>query len=276
MQLAASLWIALSASFMRPAHPSVPPEVSISAHAGDTVLFVLTGADTQVLANGRARTSGYFLGEAYEAWRSIVDAGYSVEIATPDGTTAPVDPESLDPKYWRAHPQWRAEAIAWTREHPPLQRPLDLDDALARRDRYVGLVVPGGQGVMTDLVHDPRLHALVAGLGQDGRAIGLVCHAPAILGRLPRGHRLVGRRVTSVTGFEEFYIERFVMRGRARERAIGRSLRRLGYRYRHAGPGRPFAIRDGNLVTSQNPFSGDAFARHYLEALASVPRRAAP
>ena len=58
----------------------------------------------------------------------------------------------------------------------------------------------------------------------------------------------------------------------ARERAIGRTLRKLGYDHVHVGPGRPFATRDQNLVTSQNPFSGPAFANHYLAALAESPR----
>lgn len=64
-------------------------------------------------------------------------------------------------------------------------------------------------------------------------------------------------------------------RNRVRVRVLGVTSLRLGYRYEHAGPGRPFATRDGNLVTSQNPFSGEAFARLFLLALAAA-RSAAP
>ena len=234
----------------------------------DVVLFVLTGADEQRLARGKVRSTGYFLGEFYEAYRAVRAAGFEVAIATPDGAPAPVDPESLDPKYWKAHPTWLAEAQSFVETDPDMRAPLHLDAALLAEARFAGLVVPGGQGLMTDLVHDARVHALVLRFGASNRPIGLICHAPAILTHLPREHDpLRGRRVTSVSGFEEFYIERFVMHGRARERRIGKRLAKAGYAHVRGGPGKPFATRDGNLVTSQNPFSGDAFAGHYVSAL---------
>jgi putative intracellular protease/amidase len=259
--------------FTASACATAPEPAPALEHRGGKVLFVLTGADTQVLANGKTRRTGYFLGEFYEAWRAVVDAGYEGDVATPNGDPAPIDPESLDAKYWSDHPSWRDEARAFVASAPALREPMTLDDALARQSEYVGLVIPGGQGVMTDLVHDERMHALVQHLGADGRAVGLICHAPAILAHLPRGNPFEGRRVTSVTGFEEFYIERFVMHARAKERAIGRTLEKLGYAHIHAAPGRPFATRDQNLVTSQNPFSGPSFATHYLTALAESPHR---
>jgi len=256
--------------------PSRPPTRELGAPSG-TVLFVLTGADTQTLARGKTRRTGYFLGEFYEAYRAVRDAGFDVAIATPDGRAAPVDPESLAAKYWEAHPSWLVEAQALVADDPDLNAPMRIDAALATESEFAALVVPGGQGLMTDLVDDPAVHTLLVRFAATARPIGLVCHAPAILTHLPRdADPLRGRRVTSVSGFEEFYIERFVMHGRARERRIGRRLSQAGYRYVHGGPGRPFAVRDGNLVTSQNPFSGDAFAQEFVAALedwraASVP-----
>lgn len=121
---------------------------------------------------------------------------------------------------------------------------------------------------MTDLVENEDLHTLLLTLGDAGRPVGLVCHAPAILGHLPPERSpFEGRRVTSVSGFEELYIERIVMGSKATDRRIGRQLHRAGLRHRSAWPGSPHAVRDGNLVTSQNPFSGDVFVELYMAAL---------
>lgn len=276
MSIRSSLGVALAATLfgVLPAcggtadrTPSRPPTREVGGRSG-TVLFVLTGADTQTLARGKTRRTGVFLGEFYEAYRAVRDAGFDVAIATPDGRPAPVDPESLDAKYWEAHPSWLVEAQDLVADDPGLNAPMRIDAALATESQYAALVVPGGQGLMTDLVEDPDVHALVVRFAANDRPIGLICHAPAILTHLPRdADPLRGRTVTSVSGFEEFYIERFVMHGRARERRIGRRLGQAGYRYVHGGPGKPFATRDGNLVTSQNPFSGDAFAEQFVAAL---------
>jgi putative intracellular protease/amidase len=44
-------------------------------------------------------------------------------------------------------------------------------------------------------------------------------------------------------------------------------MKRLGANYVQAGLWRPFAIRDGNLITGQQNFSGEVTARQVIEAL---------
>jgi putative intracellular protease/amidase len=46
-------------------------------------------------------------------------------------------------------------------------------------------------------------------------------------------------------------------------------VKRLGANYVQAGLWRPFAIRDGNLITGQQNFSGEVTARQVIEALGS-------
>lgn len=234
-----------------------------------TVLIALSAAETMTLADGSTRATGYFLNEFYGPWRALTEAGYAVVIATPDGRPAIVDPESLDPRYWDgdAAALDAAQALAAS---AALQQPITLAEARARAADYQGLVVPGGQGVMVDLIDDADLHALMIELGRADRPVGLICHAPALLTRLPLDQDpFVGRAVTAVSGFEEFYIETFVMGAEAQNRAIGDQLEARGHIYDSAVPGRGHAVRDCNLVTSQNPFSGDAFDAHYLAALQS-------
>lgn len=62
------------------------------------------------------------------------------------------------------------------------------------------------------------------------------------------------------------------MGARARVRGIGGQLDEHGLRHQTAFPGSSNAVRDCNLVSSQNPFSGDQFNGLFLEALADWRR----
>jgi putative intracellular protease/amidase len=251
-----------SAPTYRAEFPSAP----VAQPAGQ-VLVVLTAAGEQPLADGSKRPTGYFLNELYEPYRALAGAGYEVVVATPGGRPAPIDPESLDVKYWPSA-EALAEARASLARLPQLTAPLTLAQARASAEQYQGLLVPGGQGVMVDLLDDRDLHALMTAYARSHRPIGLICHAPAILARLAAPRRIAPRaRLTSVSGFEEWYIETFVMGKKAKVRGIGDLLDDAGYRHESAFPGRSKAVRDCNLVTSQNPFSGEDFNEQYLSAL---------
>jgi putative intracellular protease/amidase len=48
---------------------------------------------------------------------------------------------------------------------------------------------------------------------------------------------------------------------------IEEEMKRMGANYVHTGLWRPFAIRDGNLITGQQNFSGAATAELLVQAL---------
>lgn len=264
-------WAGIIGCATAPTHPVVFPPGPLAPEAlrsPGMVLMVLSAASEQSLADGSTRQTGVFLNEFYEPYRALVDAGYDVAIATPAGRAPAFDPESLKPSYWKKHPEALAEAQALVATLPGLRAPLHLSEVRARSDAFQAILVPGGQGVMVDLLHDADLHGLLLDFGVTHRPVGLVCHAPALLSRLPEDQSpFLGRRVTSVSGFEEWYIETFVMGARARVREIGAKLEGAGYLHETAFPGRPRAVRDCNLVTSQNPFSGTEFNTLFLAAL---------
>ncbi|XXF80139.1 type 1 glutamine amidotransferase domain-containing protein [Myxococcaceae bacterium GXIMD 01537] len=230
--------------------------------------MVLSAASEQKLADGSTRQTGVFLNEFYEPYRALVDAGYSVTLATPEGRAPAFDPEGMKPSYWKDHPEALAEAQALLTQHPQLRAPVPLSEVRTRSDAFQAILVPGGQGVMVDLLHDTDLHGLLVDFGVSARPVGLVCHSPALLSRLPKERSpFLGRRVTSVSGFEEWYIETFIMGARAQVRGIAEQLEDAGYLHESAFPGRSRAVRDCNLVTSQNPYSGADFNALFLAAL---------
>ena len=104
-----------------------------------------------------------------------------------------------------------------------------------------------------------------------------LCHGTAILAyaRLSDGRPLVeGRTVTGFPNVEEDAADRMTWEAGALPAGrhimpwrIEDEVRKLGANYIQAGAFRSFAIRDGNLVTGQQNYSGAETARLILEAV---------
>jgi len=234
------------------------------------VLFVLSAADTLELNNGqKLRQTGVFLNEFYIAYKAVVDAGYTIEFATPNGVRATIDEESIKDDYWKKHKDLKHQAIQFVEEDDSYQHPKTLEEALANRKNYAGLIIPGGQGLMVDLINDRNTPLLLKYFAAANKPTGLICHAPSLLLTIPKeDNPYVGFTVNSVSLIEEFYIETFVMKGKPKKRKISKELKKLGLKYKCKFPKANFAVKDRNLITSQNPFSGSSFTKLYLEALA--------
>ena len=104
-----------------------------------------------------------------------------------------------------------------------------------------------------------------------------LCHGTAILAfaRLSNGELLVkGRTVTGFANVEEDYADNAVWNYGLLPRdthvmpwRIEDRLKALGANYVQAGLWRGFAVRDGNLITGQQNFSGEETARLVVAAL---------
>jgi putative intracellular protease/amidase len=104
-----------------------------------------------------------------------------------------------------------------------------------------------------------------------------LCHGTAILryATLSSGEPLVkGRTVTGFANVEEDFADQAVWDAGALAPykhvmpwRIEDEVGKLGANYIQAGLWKPFAIRDGNLVTGQQNFSGAEVAKVILEAV---------
>lgn len=233
------------------------------------VLFVMSEADTLLLKNGKKkRQTGVFLNEFYLPYKAIIDQGYVVEFATPNGKKAIIDQESLNEKYWNENLDLRKEAMDFWKNNKAFAKPMTLEKAIENQKDYIGLLIPGGQGLMVDLIYDENTPLLLQSFAENKKAIGLICHAPSLITTIPKKENpFIGYKVSSVTAFEEFYIEKFVMKGKPKNRKIAQQLQDLGLEYEKAGPGKSYAVRDRNLVTSQNAFSSNKFIELFLKLL---------
>ncbi|TGK82616.1 type 1 glutamine amidotransferase domain-containing protein [Leptospira noumeaensis] len=236
------------------------------------VLIVMSAANTLLLDENHKHPTGVFLNELYHPAIRLNQSGFDLEFATPNGKKVTLDPESLKDKYWNSKEE-KEEAIRFLNSLNSFQKPISLELAIQKNQSYVGLLIPGGQGLMTDLLYDTNLTILLSTFQKQEKTIGLVCHAPALLITLPSGPNgdgflFHGYRVNSVTKIEEWFIETFVMKGKPKVRKISDLLKERGMLYESSiFPASGYAIRDRNLVTSQNPFSGEEFTKLYLDAL---------
>lgn len=242
--------------------------ISISAQ-NKKILFVLSAADTLELNKGQIlRQTGVFLNEFYLTYNVLTENGYAVDFATPNGFVSVIDKESFDDKYWKAYLEVKKEAVAFIRKDSSFNNPMTLEKAIENKDDYIGLIIPGGQGLMIDLKEDINTPILLKYFAEENKPTGLICHAPSLLLTIPKKENpYIGFKVNSVSLFEEFVIERFIMKGKPENRKIAKQLKKLGLKYKKKSPKADFAIKDRNLVTSQNPFSSNSFNILYLEAL---------
>ncbi len=216
------------------------------------ILFATTSAN----ALDPDHRTGLWLEEFADPFTMFGNAGYSVVVASPKGGTVPLDPKTeptdADRKKW-------PEALAALKN---TRRLADMDSA-----DFDALFIPGGHGPLIDLVNDPDVQRLVAQFDGQGRIIASVCHGPAALlnARGADGQWfLKGRQVTGFTNLEE----RLALKHDVVPFLLEDELRARGAKFGHAlVPFTSHVVRDGNLITGQNPASSERVAESVIQVL---------
>ncbi len=131
---------------------------------------------------------------------------------------------------------------------------------------FDGIIVAGGQAPMFTHEGERELQRKFVQFFEAGKIAAALCHGLALLRytRLSNGEPLVkGKTVTGFANVEEDFADEAVwaMNLLSRDKhvmpwRIEDELRRLGANYVQAGRWRGFAVRDGNLITGQQNFSG--------------------
>jgi putative intracellular protease/amidase len=224
------------------------------------ILLIVT-SHAQLGATGQP--TGFWLEELAAPYLELTRAGAEVDIASPRGGEPPADPKRLGPQ--DSVTDFLADAAATHK----LRHTRRLEAVTETYDAYF---VVGGHGVLWDLAADAALQRLLGKAFDDGKVVAAVCHGPAALidVKLRDGWPLVkGRRVAGFSNEEETAVGLdkvvpYLLQDKLEER---------GGHYRRGPMWAPFAVRDGRLVTGQNPASSTATARETLAALAeSRPR----
>ncbi|MBN8509433.1 MAG: type 1 glutamine amidotransferase domain-containing protein [Burkholderiales bacterium] len=235
-----------------------------------------------VIANPAVSTTtgwpvGFWWSELTHPYHVFTEKGCEVEVFSPDGGRCEADGMS-DPN--DASGYSKTDLISQGFIHTPELKALventkkvaDLDVA-----RFDAIVIAGGQAPMFTFEKATALHAKFVEFHQAGKVAAALCHGVAILAyaRLPNGEYLAkGKTVTGFANVEEDFADNAVWSYGMLPRdqhvmpwRIEDKLKEIGANYVQAGLWRGFAIRDGNLVTGQQNFSGEETARLVVAAL---------
>ncbi|MBB3233523.1 type 1 glutamine amidotransferase domain-containing protein [Phyllobacterium endophyticum] len=221
------------------------------------ILIVLTSHD-QLGETGKK--TGFWLEEFVAPYYTFLDAGATIVVASPKGGQPPLDPKSDLPESQTEMTERFAsdEAAKKVLANTVLLNTVNSED-------FDAIFYPGGHGPLWDLTSDPASIRLIEEFYNDGKPVGAVCHAPAVLLKVNiDGQPIVkGRRVTGFTNSEEEAVQLtdivpFLVED---------ELKRLGGRYEKVDDWQVLAIADGHLVTGQNPASSAAVAEEILKLL---------
>ena len=220
---------------------------------------------------------GFWWSELTHPYFHFVEAGYDVEIFSAEGGQCEADGMS-DPRDASGYSS--SDLISMGFIATPALAALVADTKRASAidvNEFDAIVVAGGQGPMFTIEEAVDVQNRFVEFYEAGKVTAALCHGTAILryATLSNGQPLVqGKTVTGFANVEEDFADNAVWSYNLLPRGthimpwrIEDELRKLGANFIQAGLWKGFAVRDGNLVTGQQNFSGAETAEAVIRAL---------
>ncbi len=235
-----------------------------------------------VLANpGMSSTTGWPVGfwwsELTHPYFAMTEKGYEVELFSPSGGKCEADAMS-DPRDASGYSAEDLLTLGFV--HSPKHASL-IDNTKKVSEielaKFDAILVAGGQAPMFTFESAHDLHEKFVEFYEAGKIAVALCHGVAILryAKLSNGQHLAkGKTVTGFANVEEDFADNAVwdLKLLSRDKhvmpwRIEDEMKKIGANYVQAGLWRPFAVRDGNLITGQQNFSGGETADLLIETL---------
>ncbi|GMU90717.1 MAG: dimethylallyltransferase [Chlorobiota bacterium] len=213
---------------------------------------------------------GFWWAELTHPYWEFTEKGYKVDIYSPDGGRLVADgfSDPEDASGYSAH-DLISLGFKKSRSHAALLENTPSIDSLNIAD-YDAIFFTGGQSPMYTFINNEKLHKLVVDFHEAGKVTALVCHATCVLlkANTADGKLLAeGKTWTGFANSEEQFADNFVGM-RIQPFWIEEEASKIpGTNFITGGMFKPFAVRDGRLITGQQQFSGAAAARLVIEAL---------
>lgn len=210
-----------------------------------SVLIVVS--DTSKLVDGTQ--TGVWFEEFAIPYSALIEKGYEVTVASPNGGQIPIDTDSINDKWEIA-----------TNALKNVRRLLAVDYS-----RYSGIILPGGHGPMFDLYKNETLGKIINCFDVKEKLIAAICHGPAGLLSAVNSERnfVKNRKLTAFTNEEEF----FAQKEKQIPYFLEDALKNSGALFVQAAIGEVNVVEDKNLITAQNYNSTDAFTKKIMEYL---------
>lgn len=209
---------------------------------------------------GTNDATGLWLGESAEFIDELNQQNIEVDFVSPLGGFVPLDPRSMkyiDKDIMKIYLEksFVQDGLINTK------KPSEINPS-----NYHAIYFTGGHGVMWDFPDNKEIQEIALAIYENNGYILSVCHGIAGLLNIKdrEGNFLIsGKRITGFTKTEELLAGKmrtvpFFNQKAAEERKALFQKKRF---YKE------FAVKDGRMITGQNPFSVRAVAKLYLEEL---------
>lgn len=256
------------------------------------VLIIGSNATRIEVQGGGTGATGQYLNETVVPAMALVDAGYDVVLATPNGAKPHIDEASDSAQHFEGDEAAYRRARAFFADHPSMQgRTLRsvLDEGV---DHYAAVFVPGGQAPVVDLMQDSEVGDILRHFHDRMKPTAFLCHGPmAAVAAMPnarefraaliagdiakarelaKGWQYAGYKMTVFSATEEKVIEdnilhaklHFNMPDALRTAGADVSVTPVDFD--------PYVVEDRELITGQNPRSDKPIAARLIQALARV------
>lgn len=256
-------------------------------------VLILGSNATQIeLRGGGSATIGQYLNETVVPALALIDAGYDVVLATPDGSKPHIDAVSDTVDHFGGDQSAYDRARRFYAEDPAMNAVRTLrsviEDGL---DAYVGVFVPGGHAPVVDLMQNREAGTILRHFHAAAKPTALLCHGPVVVAaaladapafrtalidgddakavELATGWIYAGYRMTVFSASEEKVAEEHLLKGELyfdMERALQLAGGDVSVTASNFASN---VVVDRELITGQNPASDHALANALIAALAA-------
>lgn len=221
------------------------------------VLIVETNVDHYA---GTDDLTGLWLGEAAEFVDEMQKAGIEVDYVSPKGGYVPLDPRSM---------KYTDEAILkiYQDKHFIKQglsetlKPKEIDP-----DDYSAIYYTGGHGVMWDFPDNQELQEIAFSIYKKGGFLTSVCHGVAGLLNIKdenNEYLIKNRAITGFTTAEEIVAGKKSVVPFLNQKEV----ENRGGHFKKKRFYSDYALKDGRIITGQNPFSVRSVAQLLIKEL---------
>lgn len=261
--------------------------------AKEKLLVIGSNATRIEVQGGGTGPTGNYLNETVVPMMALVDAGYDVVLATPNGTKPHVDAASDAAVHFGGDQSAYKRAKTFWNDNPAMNNVRTLRSVIEEGlEKYAAVFVPGGQAPVVDLMQDAETGQILRHFHGHSKPTALLCHGPiALVSAMPharefraaliagdeakakewaQGWQYAGYKMTIFSASEEKWVENDILHAKM--------YFNMPYALRTAGGDvttgavdfEPNVIVDRELITGQNPRSDHPIAAKLIEALALI------
>ena len=254
------------------------------------VLVVGSNATRIEIQGGGTGPTGQYLNELVVPVMALIDAGFDIVFATPDGNKPFIDPVSDQAMHFDNDETAHRRAGDFFANDPAMNEVSTLRAIIAGGlDQYAAFFTPGGQAPVVDLMRDAELGEVLRHFHAHRKPTAFLCHGPiasvaalpdaaafraaliagdrARAAELATGWPYAGYRMTVYSASEEKPIEDNILHGKLYFH-MPEALTILGAQVETGPDFAPHVIEDREVITGQNPRSDHPLAARLIAALA--------